>query len=274
MSSSPDADLLVRLLPRSSDQIKRLLHLSRGARAPVVTVLGKYNHGKSKLLNELIGRDVFKVADARQTVKLEAVEEAGVRWLDAPGLDADVRQEDDRLAAQSAWLEADVRLFVHSAKEGEFDVKEQALLQQLRDDQKRSGRSTVIVLTMIEQLDEAQLQQVLSVMKRQAPDFEILPVSSIRHQKGREEGKPVMMEKSGFAALRQRIAREVGQVAQKRAQETQALNQALRQEILRLTQAADQERVAAQQRRAQIIGGFEGELRQLVDEVRATLQAA
>jgi hypothetical protein len=63
----------------------------------------KYNHGKSRLLNELIGGNTFAVADKRETVKLSASVHQGVRWLDAPGLDADVGTEDDRQALHAAW---------------------------------------------------------------------------------------------------------------------------------------------------------------------------
>lgn len=47
----------------------RLRALAKAARR-VVTVSGKYNHGKSRLLNEMIGHAAFVVADKRETVAL------------------------------------------------------------------------------------------------------------------------------------------------------------------------------------------------------------
>ncbi|WP_404989833.1 GTPase [Caballeronia sp. LZ029] len=46
------------------------LDILLGHEEPIVTVIGKYNHGKSRLLNELIGQEAFAVADRRETVKL------------------------------------------------------------------------------------------------------------------------------------------------------------------------------------------------------------
>ena len=36
-----------------------------------VAVYGKYNHGKSSLLNVLVNQDIFKVADIRETVEIK-----------------------------------------------------------------------------------------------------------------------------------------------------------------------------------------------------------
>ena len=41
------------------------LDILLGNDEPIVTVIGKYNHGKSRLLNELIGQEAFAVADRR-----------------------------------------------------------------------------------------------------------------------------------------------------------------------------------------------------------------
>src|SRR3546814_2702027 len=84
---------VLAVLPCQGRAIARLARLSEPVgrcEAPVVTVVGKYNHGKSRLLNELLGDDAFVVADRRETTTLSAYRCQGVRWLDAPGLDADV----------------------------------------------------------------------------------------------------------------------------------------------------------------------------------------
>jgi len=127
---------------------------------PIITVVGKYNHGKSRLLNELIGQEAFAVADKRETVKLAHRVYQGVRWLDAPGLDANVGTDDDRHAMHAAWLHADIRLFVHAAKEGELDAAELAPLAELRQDSERTRRQTLFVLTQVDQLaSDAELKK-------------------------------------------------------------------------------------------------------------------
>lgn len=80
------------VLPDQTDQINRLQYLLAEARLPVVSVIGKYNHGKSSLLNALVECEQFAVSDARETTALSDFEYQGVRWLDTPGLDADVGQ--------------------------------------------------------------------------------------------------------------------------------------------------------------------------------------
>jgi GTP-binding protein EngB required for normal cell division len=88
------------ILPDRADDLARL-QLIADDDVPVVTVVGKYNHGKSSLLNELLGQQAFAVSDKRETVALAHSVHEGVRWLDAPGLDADVGSEDDRHAFEA-----------------------------------------------------------------------------------------------------------------------------------------------------------------------------
>ena len=122
-------------LPGRAHDLARLRVLA-AAGLPVVTVIGKYNHGKSRLLNELIGHAAFGVADRRETIALAEHAHDGVCWLDAPGLDADVHTADDDHALQAIWLRSDIRLFVHAAKEGELDAAER---ERLAGDQRRVG---------------------------------------------------------------------------------------------------------------------------------------
>lgn len=193
---------VMSVLPERADDMARLGILLEHDE-PIVTVIGKYNHGKSRLLNELIGSDTFAVADKRETVRLSDSIHQGVRWLDAPGLDADVGTEDDRHALHAAWLHADIRLFVHAAKEGELDAKELALIGELRADSERTRRQTLVVLSQIDQLpNEGELDNVSSAIAAQIPGIALNPVSSTRHRKGLDEGKKLFVERSGIPSLR------------------------------------------------------------------------
>jgi hypothetical protein len=208
------------------------LEIWLGHDEPIITVIGKYNHGKSRLLNELIGQEAFAVADKRETVRLSDRVHQGVRWLDAPGLDADVGTEDDRHAMHAAWLHADIRLFVHAAKEGELDARELALLAELRDDSERTRRQTLFVLSQVDQLpSEAELQTVSSAISAQFPGIALNAVSSARHRKGLDESKKLFVEKSGIPLLHAELDVALAQVPAARGYEICLLFEEIRGEL-------------------------------------------
>ncbi|WP_322047310.1 GTPase [Paraburkholderia sp. J67] len=229
MSNTP----IAAVLPHRAHDLARLQTLARNGEPDVtITVIGKYNHGKSRLLNELIGQDVFAVADRRETVQLADTVQRNVRWLDAPGLDADVGSEDDRHAFHAAWLESDIRLFVHAAKEGELDAKERELLLELHADGARTQRQTVFVLTQIDQLaDDTELDKVREAIVRQAPGVVLNAVSATRHRKGVEGAKLLMQERSGIPALQATLDAALGNVPQARAHERALLLDEIRAEL-------------------------------------------
>ncbi len=255
-----------KLVPERASDVARLGQLVAAERLPVVTVLGKFNHGKSTLLNELIGQGAFAVSDARETTMLDAFDHDGVRWLDAPGLDADVQSEDDRLALRGSWEEADIRLFVHCAREGELDGSECALLAELSADAARSGRSALVVVTQIEEVDEGALGNILRIIKEQAAGLEILPVSAVRYRRGLEGAKALLIEKSGVLPLKERIAAAVRAVAAARADEKLVLGNVLRG-YFALAAAKRHERVTSlSAERSQLTEDFKREFaRELAD---------
>lgn len=213
-----EAELAVlSALPTRAHDLARLRLLADNDRPPVVAVMGKYNHGKSRLLNELISQAVFAVADKRETVALSAQEHGGVRWMDAPGLDADVATVDDEHALQAIWLESDVRLFVHAAQEGELDASERTLLTSLRSDDERSGRQTLFVLSQVDQLaDDGHCDKVVQAIEVQVPTLGMHTVSAARHRQGVEGGKALLRARSGIPELRLSLAQAVSRVPRAR----------------------------------------------------------
>ena len=208
---------ILSALPARAPDLARLRLLADEERPPVVAVVGKYNHGKSRLLNELIGQGAFAVADKRETVILSAHEHGGVRWMDAPGLDADVATVDDAYALQAIWLEADIRLFVHAAKEGELDASERTLLISLRSDGERSGRQTLFVLSQVDQLaDDGQFNKVVQAIETQVPGLGMQPVSSTRHRQGIEGNKALLRARSGIPELQRNLEHAASRVPQAR----------------------------------------------------------
>lgn len=264
---------ITQVLPHRSHDLARLLELAEGGE-PTVTVVGKYNHGKSRLLNELIGRDEFSVADKRETVDLHDSVQDGVRWLDAPGLDADVGCEDDQHALQAAWLESDIRLFVHAAKEGELDASELALLDELHADQVRTQRQNVCVLSQIDQLaDEAQLRGIADAIVAQTRGIAFHEVSATRHRQGAEGNKRLLLERSGIPALKTVLDAAIARVPQARAHEATLLSAEIREELRVLL--ATQEALLAKLRHkyAQDYLDFEAGLRAVIAKVGSGIEA-
>lgn len=264
---------IVSVLPDRADDMARLeILLRRGE--PIVTVIGKYNHGKSRLLNELIGHDTFAVADRRETVKLSDSVRQGVRWLDAPGLDADVGTEDDRHALHAAWLHSDIRLFVHAAKEGELDAGELALLAELGADGERTKRQTLFVLSQVDQLaDDAELEKVRHAIGAQLPGIALRGVSSTRHRKGLEEGKKLLLEKSGMPLLRAELDAALAGVPNARTHETALLFDEIREELTQLLD--EQEKSLRDLRQAQKRQrlDFDQGLKRVIDKVSGDIGA-
>ncbi|WP_256661880.1 MULTISPECIES: GTPase [Gammaproteobacteria] len=268
---------IAAVLPGRDHDLTRLRVLAEGG-IPIVTVIGKYNHGKSRLLNELLGHDAFAVADRRETVALSECERDGVRWLDAPGIDADVGVEDDRHAMQAAWLQSDIRLFVHAAKEGELDAQERALLGELRADAGRTRRKTLFVLSQVDQLaDEAELDKVIDALQSQLPDLKPIPVSATRHRLGVQEGKRLMFERSGFPRLRDELATSLSGVQMARAHETALLLGEILAELQALHSrhkaALAESRARQRQQRLAFVQGLEGVFARIGANIRAVVDA-
>lgn len=264
---------ILSALPHRAHDLARLRLLADRWRPPVVTVVGKYNHGKSRLLNELIGRPAFSVADKRETVALTGIDHDGVRWLDAPGVDADVGALDDQHARQAIWLESDIRLFVHAIKEGEFDASELNLMALLQQDQQRTLRHTVVVLSQADQLaDDLHHQSVMHAIERQLPGIEKHPVSSTRHRQGIEGGKALLLARSGIPALQAALRSAIDRVSHARGHEATLLQDEIHAELEDLAQVrhaitVDLERIQTQQR-----DRFDADLAAALDKAAQDIQ--
>jgi len=276
MKSNPHRDraerAIVAVLPERANDVVRLRALDEAV-LPVVTVIGKYNHGKSRLLNEMIGHTAFVVADKRETVALAAYVHDRISWLDAPGLDADVHASDDDLALQAIWLQSDIRLFVHAAKEGELDAAECSLMESLRQDGRRTLRQTLFVVSQVDQLsDEQQLQEVMRAIGSQVPDVEVHMVSSTRYRQGLAGGKALLLERSGIPALKRALQHAITGVPKARAHEHALLLGEIRLELDRLCLTRHVRLVDLCHRQAQQRQRFDSDLREVLDKVRLNIQ--
>lgn len=161
---------------RLNDNIEKLRELIGRPTELQVGVYGKYNHGKSSLLNALVEKEVFKTADIRETVTIQSYTKDNITWVDTPGLDADVYEEDDN-KAKEILNKSDLLLFVHSVNEGELDEKELVFFKEIY-----RGNDILLILTQIDKVTE--FETVQNIIKKQLGDIlnsiKIIAVSSKR----------------------------------------------------------------------------------------------
>lgn len=273
LSARLDKECLLSILPQEKEKIDRAYLLLDKERLPTVTVVGKYNHGKSSLLNVLVEDAYFGVSDIRHTRSLEQIESKGVLWLDAPGLDADTQLIDDQHAYQATWLESDIRLFVHAATEGELDAAELELLDALLEDEKNSQRTVLFVLTQVDQLaSDEQLATIIHNIEQQVQNIDPIPVSAMRYQRGLEREQPLFIEKSGIAELQDALANALGYLPRTRQAERHYLLDTLAGKLDALIterqQALNKLRTKADEQE----NLFETELRAVLEQANIDLQ--
>ncbi|WP_290536743.1 GTPase [Alcanivorax sp.] len=195
---SDDLAMLEALLPSSKQNLRRISAMMEGGECPKIAAFGKYNHGKSTLLNALVGKEVFKVADKRETTEVSEFNHDSVIWIDTPGLDADVQGVDDKRAMTAALESADILCLVHNVKAGELDRSEMQLYRKLMKQDRNYSGKMMLVLSQIDQVTPENLEDVENEIRRQLPDLQIFSVSSLRYTRGIQEGKDGFIKASGM----------------------------------------------------------------------------
>ncbi|HIF9207236.1 TPA: GTPase [Photobacterium damselae] len=197
-----------RIIPSSERNLKRLMYLLSDKKSlPRIAVFGKYNHGKSTLLNAIVGHNKFKTADKRETICNEDYEHNHVIWVDTPGLDADIHGEDDAAAMKGAFEVADFIFLVHQVTAGELDKYEMNVFQQLAKQDKNYRKKMFLILTQIDQKTPEDLSLVQTTIAQQLKnsidlqDLNVISVSATRYLKGIQESKLIFCEKSGMNSI-------------------------------------------------------------------------
>lgn len=229
-----DIQAFTSLYPQLDEHVRRLKFLKNDAAQPRVVVFGKFNHGKSTLLNALLGQNLFAASDARQTVvnQTHLDQKRELIWVDTPGLDADVLGKDDQKAHESAMQTADIILLVHNLKTGELDHSEAEYFTKLLNGTAGFAKKTLLVLTQIDQVTDEQRDQALKIIQQQFPDLKSHLVSAIRYQKGINENKSVFVERSGIPELIRSVEQLRSGVLQSRADEIEAIRQYVSQVLM------------------------------------------
>lgn len=226
----------VALFPERQAEIERFNSLQEADSNPRVAVFGKFNHGKSTLLNALIDHEgYFKASDKRETRSNSQFkdEKNGIIWLDTPGLDADVTGKDDFAANRGAIVDSDIILMVHTLNAADLDKYEIEHINRLLTEAK--GASKILVLTQVDQVDEDNQARALKRIKEQIKEefkdqlleFEPVLVSSIYYSMGVEQSQNELIKLSGIPELRNKIKDLTSDVLSQREKEIEQLRNML-----------------------------------------------
>jgi len=244
-----DINEFKKVLPTSEKNLNRLKFLQEEASDLRIAVFGKYNHGKSTLLNALIGKDIFKTADKRETIKNAEYKHNNVIWVDTPGLDADVHGKDDKEAMKGAFEVADILYLVHNVKAGELDKYEMQVFRELMKQDKSYRKKMFLILTQIDQVQTEQLEQVKDQINKQLPELIAICVSAQRYTKGINEDKPKFIELSGMDSLFTLVAKHGDELTLLRRNETNRLVSKIRVELNECKENFIKERDSAKYKR-------------------------
>ena len=226
-----DINKFKKVLPTSDHNLNRLKFLQEEASDLRIAVFGKYNHGKSTLLNALIGKNIFKTADKRETIKNAEYIHNDVIWIDTPGLDADVHCKDDKEAMKGAFEIADILYLVHNVKAGELDKYEMKVFRELMKQDKNYRKKMFLILTQIDQVKSEQLEEVKQQIKKQLPELTMICISAQRYSQGVSESKPKFVELSAMDSLFTLVAGHLSKLNILRKQESRRLVSKIRIEL-------------------------------------------
>ena len=188
-------DKILSVLPNQAGQLARLVRLMQFACDPTITVIGKYNHGKSRLLNELIGTDIF----------LLPINERRFNWPNINKIRCVGWMHPDSMQMLRQWMivmllkqsgHRQIFAFCAFSPRRRTRCNRASSLQQLIEDADHSRRQTILVLTQIDQIpDQTILTQIKTSIAQQVPKLDIWAVSATRHRQGIENGKTLLIEK-------------------------------------------------------------------------------
>ena len=206
---------------------KNLSQIIDDKRYVKIAVAGRMNHGKSSLLNSLIGDNIFKVQDIRETTansRYELFED--VLLVDTPGLDANIN---DDAIANVAYESSNIILFVHNYNVGDFHKGELEALKRIADfhNSEAFGDRFILVLTgkdaVTDQNDRELIKlKLLKDIKHFCGlhNFPIFEVSNTTFMKGKSENKEKLITYSGIPTLLEYITSKIEELKPLRTKQT------------------------------------------------------
>lgn len=206
---------------------KNLSQIIDDKRYVKIAVAGRMNHGKSSLLNSLIGDNIFKVQDIREITansRYELFED--VLLVDTPGLDANIN---DDAIANVAYESSNIILFVHNYNVGDFHKGELEALKRIADFHNSEAFSDrfILVLTgkdaVTDQNDRELIKlKLLKDIKQFCglQNFPIFEVSNTTFMKGKSENKEKLITYSGIPTLLEYITSKIEELKLLRTKQT------------------------------------------------------
>lgn len=206
---------------------KNLSQIIDDKRYVKIAVVGRMNHGKSSLLNSLIGDNIFKVQDIRETTtnsRYELFED--ILLVDTPGLDANIN---DDTIANVAYESSNIILFVHNYNVGDFHKGELEALKRIAGfhNSEAFGDRFILVLTgkdaVTDQNDRELIKlKLLKDIKQFCglQNFPIFEVSNTTFMKGKSENKEKLIIYSGIPTLLEYITSKIEDLKPLRTKQT------------------------------------------------------
>jgi len=269
--SNINFEALKRQFPEIKNKIIRLEYLSTKENNYFnVVVYGKYNHGKSSLLNALIGDEsIFKVEDCRTTTKNDSFIDGlkGIKWIDTPGLSADIQGNDDTHATNAITKEADIILFVHSLRMGELDQAEMEYLKDLV--YLKPASSLILVLTQQDQTRAEQFETVYGCIEKQVEQFNLknICVSTTRYFKGLSLNNGNQIARSKILVL-QDMLMQVYKENDYLDTELKNLTKEVIHYLENEREIVEQNKVKKQQELRQMHSNFQNEVKQMINKIQ------
>jgi len=213
-----DAKLIAKYL--SKQDINNLQTLSNAIKENdiVVTCLGLYNHGKSSLLNVLVGdlkNLTFKTADTRETTENKKVKYKNLTFVDTPGLNA---QKNDDKRVMDAVKESDINIFVHNINTGEFVAKEIEFFHTIKtnwENPKDFISRTIFVLSRIDEANsDEDIKNTAIRMKQQIKEVfsieaTLIPTSAMDYIDGIVENEEELVASSNITILLAQLSHQI-----------------------------------------------------------------
>lgn len=206
---------------------KNLSQIIDDKRYVKIAVAGRMNHGKSSLLNSLIGDNIFKVQDIRETTansRYELFED--VLLVDTPGLDANIN---DDTIANVAYESSNIILFVHNYNVGDFHKGELEALKRIADfhNSEAFGDRFILVLTGKDSVNDQNDRELIKLKLLKdikqfcgLQNFPTFEVSNITFMKGKLENKEKLITYSGIPTLLEYITSKIDELKPLRTKQT------------------------------------------------------
>jgi len=206
---------LERLCPDDAREFFTLVEEKSTASRPVITVYGIYSHGKSSLINALLGRYAAEVSEEPKTDKPQNYEWRGYTLTDTPGIDAPI--EHTKIAEEQLY-KSEVVLFVVDSSSTSLHQAQDKLVKMAKNQQRvclivndRDGclREPEILVRIKDDFSR-KLQDGAKREGFEGNILDLIPilfVNPLTALKAKQENKATLLKGSGISELEQALER-------------------------------------------------------------------